>query len=125
MFCSVFLSLTPFTLGPPKYEMLLLALVTNPVECVNRDTAQNTAMKLLPNEFGLPPRTVLEQIDDNTIAIVVDRKSRIVMADGKKILEKAQKIEEIRPLASIVLKTTAPVCSKTMKFLEAEKISLI
>jgi hypothetical protein len=82
-------------------------------------------MKLLPKEFDLPPRTVLEQIDDEIIAIVIDRKSRVIMADGKKILEKAQQIKEKQPSATVVLKTTAPVCSKTMKFLEAENISLI
>ncbi len=86
---------------------------------------KKTPMKLLPKEFNLPARTVLEQIDDETIAIVIDRKSRIIMADSKKILEKSQKIKEIQPLTTVVLKTTTPVCSKTMKFLEAEKISLI
>lgn len=40
-----------------------------------------------PKEFGLPVRTVLKQIDDNTIAIVMNRKGRIIMGDGKKILE--------------------------------------
>ncbi len=82
-------------------------------------------MKLLPKEFNLPARTVLEQIDDETIAIVIDRKSRIIMADGKKILEKSQKIKKKQPSTTVVLKTTAPVCSKTIKFLETEKISLI
>jgi hypothetical protein len=95
------------------------------VESASHDNAQNTPMKLLPKEFGLPPRTILEQIDDDTIAIVIDRKSRIVMADEKKILEKAQKIREMQPSTTVVLKATAPVCSKTIKFLEAEKISLI
>jgi hypothetical protein len=37
-----------------------------------------------PKEFGLPARTVIEQIDKNTIALVIDRKSRIIMSDGKK-----------------------------------------
>jgi hypothetical protein len=95
------------------------------VECAGHDNGKNIPMKLLPKEFGLPPRTILEQIDDDTIAIVIDRKSRIVMADGKKILEKTQRIKEMQPSTTIVLKTTAPVCSKTIKFLEAEKISLI
>ncbi len=86
---------------------------------------KNTPMKLLPKLFGLPPRTVLEQIAEDTIAIVIDRKSRIIMADGKKILEKSQKIKEIQPSTTVVLKTTTPVCSKTMKFLEAEGIQVV
>ncbi len=82
-------------------------------------------MKLAPKEFGLPARTLLEQVDGNTIAIVIDRKSRIIMADGRKILEKAQKIKTLQASITVALKTTAPLCSKTIKFLEAEGIQLI
>jgi len=80
---------------------------------------------LSPKDFGLPPRTVLEQIDKNTIAIVMNRKSRIIMADGRKILEKAQAIKAVKPSLNVALKATAPICSKTIKFLEAEGIQLI
>jgi len=80
---------------------------------------------LSPKDFGLPPRTVLEQIDDNTIAIVMNRKSRIIMADGRKIMEKAQAIKAVIPTLNVALKATAPICSKTIKFLEAEGIQLI
>ena len=82
-------------------------------------------MNLPPKEFGLPAQTILEQIDDNVIAIVIDRKSRVIMTDGKKILEKAKKIKEVKPLITIALKTTAPVCSKTIQFLETEEIRVI
>ena len=37
-----------------------------------------------PKKIGLPARTVLEQIASNVIAIVMLRKSRIIMVDGKK-----------------------------------------
>lgn len=80
---------------------------------------------LLAKEFGLPARTVIEQLDANRIAIVVDRKSRIVMADGKKILDKFNTIRTHRPQAAFALKTTAPVCSKTKSFLDSEGIQLI
>jgi len=75
-------------------------------------------MKLNPKEFGSPARTVIEHIDKDTIALAIDQKSRIIMADGKKILEKLSKIKEARPSVGVVLKTTAPVCSKTKTFLE-------
>ena len=78
-----------------------------------------------PKEFGLPARTVIEQIDQDTIALVIDRKSRIIMADGKKILEKLGKIQAGRPSVGIALKTTAPVCSKTKTFLESHGVKLI
>ena len=82
-------------------------------------------MSISPKNFGLPPRTVLEQLDDKTIAIIIDRKSRIIMADGKKIIEKANKITSSLPSISVALKTSAPVCSKTAKLLESNGIALI
>jgi len=81
--------------------------------------------KLDPKEFGLPARTVIEQIGDDTIALVVDRKSRIIMADGKKILEKLNKIKNDQSGVDLALKTTAPVCSKTKAFFKSEGIQLI
>jgi hypothetical protein len=47
------------------------------------------------------------------------------MADGRKILEKAQKIKEVQPSIAVVLKTTAPVCSKTKAFLEESGIQVL
>jgi len=81
--------------------------------------------KLNPKEFGLPARTVIEQVDKNNIALVIDRKSRIIMADGKKILEKLNKIKEGQSVTSVALKTTAPVCRKTKTFLESEGVQII
>lgn len=81
--------------------------------------------KLNPKDYGLPARTVLVQVDDNTIAIVVNRKSRIIMVDGRKILEKAVKIKTVRPSTTVTLKTTAPVCSKTKSFLEDAGVQVL
>lgn len=78
-----------------------------------------------PKEFALPPRTVLEQVGSNTIAIVMLRKSRIIMADGRKIVEKAGKIQQVRPDVNVALKTSAPICSKTIKFFEGEGIQVV
>lgn len=78
-----------------------------------------------PQQFNLPTRTVLEQIGDSNIALVINRKSRIIMADGRKILEKAQAIKAIKPDVTVVLKTTAPVCSKTKAFLKDAGIQVI
>lgn len=47
------------------------------------------------------------------------------MADGRKILEKAQKIRASQPEISVALQTTAPLCSKTITFLESNNIRLI
>lgn len=80
---------------------------------------------LSPTEFGLPSRTIIEQIADDTIAIVVDRKSRIIMKDGKSLMEKFNTMKIHRPDAAFALKTTAPICSKTKAFLEEEGIRII
>ncbi|MEN8199387.1 MAG: hypothetical protein ABFR63_04870 [Thermodesulfobacteriota bacterium] len=81
-------------------------------------------MTLNPKDFGLPARTVLER-EGETIVIVMKRKSRIIMADGRKILEKARKIRQVEAGVTIALKTTAPLCSKTRTFLEEEGILVI
>ncbi|MEA3547922.1 MAG: hypothetical protein U9R66_09685 [Thermodesulfobacteriota bacterium] len=79
---------------------------------------------IYPKEFGLPSRTVVEKIAADTLAIVIDRKSRIIMADGRKILEKAGKIRQEKPAMKIILKSSAPVCSKTNKFLSEHGIDV-
>jgi hypothetical protein len=47
-----------------------------------------------PKSLGLQPRIVVEDIDGNTLAIVINRKSRIIMADGRKILAHVKKIKK-------------------------------
>ena len=81
-------------------------------------------MKLDPKAYGLPPRTHLEKLEDSTIGLVIDRKSRIIMTDGKKILEKSKSIFLIAPSTQVVLVTTAPICSKTKLFLEESGIAV-
>jgi hypothetical protein len=77
-----------------------------------------------PRLFGLPPKTIVREIDKDTLAIVIDRKSRIIMADGRKILAKAAKIQEAKPGCRVVLKTTAPVCSKTLQYLAENGVQM-
>ena len=77
-----------------------------------------------PKNFGLHARTVLEQVDEHTIALIMDRKSRIIMADGRKIVEKVENIHEVRPGVTIILKTSAPVCSKTFASLDKAGIAI-
>ncbi len=70
-----------------------------------------------PQSLGLPPRTIVVEIAPDTIAIVINSNSRVVMADGKKIVAKADKIKKTKPGRKVMLKTSAPVCSKTLLFL--------
>jgi len=95
-----------------------------------------------PRSLGLPSRTIVEEIDTKTLAIVIKRKSRIIMADGIKILAKVAAIKTARPRVTVVLakvaaiktarprvtvvlKTTAPICSKTLKFFEVNGLEVI
>jgi len=78
-----------------------------------------------PKRFGLHPTTRLEQTAEKEFVLVMNRKSRIIMSDGKKILAKAARIMAKVPGATIRLRTTAPVCSKTAALLEANNVELI
>jgi len=78
-----------------------------------------------PKTLGLPARTTVAEIDRNTLAIVITRKSRIIMADGNKILAKVAKIKSARPGMNVLLKTTAPICSKTLQLFENKGLKLI
>ena len=67
--------------------------------------------------YNLSSRTILRQIGKNNISTIIDRKSRIIMKDGKRILKQAQAIHQINPNMIITVLTSAPVCSKTREFL--------
>ncbi|BHH82187.1 hypothetical protein [Desulforhopalus sp. 52FAK] len=81
-------------------------------------------MQLDPKAYNLPPRTKLAKIAEDTIGIIVDRKSRIIMSDGKKLFEKVQAIRDVAPSIKVSIVTTAPVCSKTRVFLKQSDIHL-
>ena len=78
-----------------------------------------------PTSLGLPSRTTVEEIDTKTLAIVIKRKSRIIMADGIKILAKVATIKIARPRVTVVLKTTTPICSKTLRFFDENSLEVI
>jgi hypothetical protein len=78
-----------------------------------------------PKSLGLHPRLLVAEIDKNTLAIVINRKSRIIMADGKKILANATKIKKAKPGKRVIVRTTAPVCSKTLQYLGGQGIEVI
>ncbi len=80
--------------------------------------------KLNPLDFGLNSRVVLVQISNNHFGIVKMRKSRIIMKDGIQVLDIANKITSVRPNTKISLLISGPICSKTIKFLDKESISI-
>ncbi len=70
-----------------------------------------------PVQFGLSSRTQLEDAGGGNIALIMRRKSRIIMKDGGKILEIQKKVLKNKKYKKLILKTDAPVCSKTQKLL--------
>jgi len=75
-----------------------------------------------PKRYNLSSRTILRQIGKNNISITVDRKSRIIMKDGQRIMKQAQAIHQINSNMIITVLTSAPVCSKTRSFLLEKNI---
>ena len=75
-----------------------------------------------PLDYNLPLRTKLLIDNSGSFFIVVDRKSRVIMKDGHKIVNIAKHIKEVNQKANISLLTSAPVCSKTSKLLSKNKI---
>ena len=80
--------------------------------------------KLDPQHYNLSSRTQLRENPSGEISIVIDRKSRIIMKDGRRILEQAEQIRAIHAQSTISVLTSAPVCSKTRVFLKEHSIDI-
>ena len=70
-----------------------------------------------PKTYNLSARTKLLEDNKGSLFVVVDRKSRVVMKDGHKIVKTAEDIKKVNQNKKISLLTSAPVCSKTKKHL--------
>ena len=75
--------------------------------------------------FGLSPRTMVGQLSANHIVLIKDRKSRIIMKEGRQIFEQIRRIKNNAPNSKISLATNAPVCSKTNNFLKERGIEIL
>ena len=80
--------------------------------------------KLNPKKYGLSYQTSIFKKGRGDVVIMKNRKSRIIMKDGYKILETARKIRTIEKSVKITLQTNAPMCSKTKTFLEKNVITI-
>ena len=70
-----------------------------------------------PTQYNLSSRVDLRQDRSGDLLIVIDRKSRIIMKDGMRVLEMVKKINKTEPKKNISVRTSAPICSKTKKLL--------
>ena len=73
---------------------------------------------------GAPTRSVIGQDNNNHLYIIKNIKSRIIMKDGYKIAEAVKQIKN-KTNSSVSLATTAPICSKTTRFLNENDIKII
>ena len=70
-----------------------------------------------PTQYNLSSRVDLRQDRSGGLLIVINRKSRIIMKDGIRVLGMVKKINKIDPKKNISVRTSAPICSKTKKLL--------
>ena len=76
-----------------------------------------------PTQYNLSSRVDLRQDRSEDLLIIIDRKSRIIMKDGIRVLEMVKKINKIDPKKNISVRTSAPICSKTKKLLLENNIT--
>ena len=76
-----------------------------------------------PQKYNLSNRIKLQEGPDG-IFIIINRKSRVVMKDAKRISEAVRKIKNIDPKKRVGVLSTAPICSKTKIFLFNKNISI-
>ena len=76
-----------------------------------------------PSDLGLPNRTKIAVDGKGAHYIIKNIKSRIIMKDGKKILEIAKKIKT-KTKTNVFLATTAPLCSKTKTYLKENNVEI-
>ena len=77
-----------------------------------------------PKSVGAPPRSVIGEDSKNHLYIIKNIKSRIIMKDGHKIVEAVKGIKN-KINSSVSLATTAPICSKTTRYLNENDIKII
>ena len=74
--------------------------------------------------LGLSKRTQVSVDRDHNYYIIKNIKSRIIMKDGKKIVEIASTIRN-QTNKRVFLATTAPICSKTKNYLISKNIQIV
>jgi hypothetical protein len=74
-------------------------------------------------KFNLSKKVVIKKTT-NSLSIIINRKTRIIMKDGRRLLEQANQIKKVsnKPVSIF---TTAPVCSKTKAFLSNNNVEII
>ena len=78
--------------------------------------------QLDPKIFNLNSRTIIEE-EKSALTLVVNRKSRIIMKDGRRLLDQVRQIKKFSK-KPVSIFTTAHVCSKTKGFLNNNGVEI-
>ncbi len=78
--------------------------------------------KLDSIKYGLNSRIKLFQNTKKEVFLIIDRKSRVIMKDGLRIIDIAEKVKSKEEYTGFYLKTSAPVCSKTKLYLNQRNV---
>ena len=76
-----------------------------------------------PKKYGLH-RSVKLKGSGKEIFILIERKSRVIMKDGNRIIQMAEKIKQANSTKKISVLSTAPVCRKTEQLLLKNNITV-
>ena len=76
-----------------------------------------------PKKYGLHQRVKLKG-SGKEIFVLIERKSRVIMKDGNRIIQMAEKIKQANPTKKISVLSTAPVCGKTEQLLLKNSITV-
>jgi hypothetical protein len=75
--------------------------------------------------YHLQGRTKIWEVGENHIALVKERKTRMVKKDAETIIEQIGLIRENNPHLKVSLATSAPLCSKSQTLLQEAQIEII
>jgi hypothetical protein len=75
-------------------------------------------------EYGLSSRSVVGKYNNEQIFLIKDRKSRIIMKNGRQILNQIETIKINSQITNIALATNAPICGKTTKLFAENKVEV-
>lgn len=82
-------------------------------------------MEIDPLKYGLSAKVKLQQVDENSIAIVRKIKSRIIQKDAAKIVSQAKLIQSQYPQLRVCLCCTSNICSKSLALLSKEGVEVL
>lgn len=86
---------------------------------------KNKELELIDSKiFGTRVRTPIGKTQEGQVFLIKDRKSRIIMKDGRQISDQIKKIKLLMPSSYVALATNAPICSKTTQYFAGKEIDV-